>query len=61
VRWLAPRAGGTPKTGLGGQAQIEQRQFIPIPSIWGHFAGGPGTNPEDVKTIDLHLKELLAS
>lgn len=23
-----------------------------IPSIWGHFAGGPGTNPDDVRYID---------
>jgi len=34
---------------------------IPVPSIWGHFAGGPGTNPDDVKFIDNTLKELLRS
>ncbi len=33
----------------------------PIPSIWGHFAGGPGTNPDDVKFVDTALKELLRS
>lgn len=33
----------------------------PVPSIWGHFAGGPGTNPVDVQFIDKSLKELLAS
>ncbi len=27
-------------------------KLIPMPSIWGHFAGGPGTNPEDVKFLD---------
>ena len=32
-----------------------------INSIWGHFAGGPGTSPADVKTLDDLLKELLAS
>lgn len=32
----------------------------PIPSIWGHFAGG-GANPVDTKFIDDSLKELLAS
>lgn len=32
-----------------------------IPSIWGHFAGGPGTNPVDVTYLDDNLKELLAS
>lgn len=35
--------------------------YRPIPSIWGHFAGGPGTNPVDVKFLDNALKELLAS
>lgn len=30
-----------------------------IPSIWGHWAGGPGTNPADAKFIDDALKELL--
>lgn len=33
----------------------------PIPSVWGHTAGGPGLNPVDVKFIDDALKELLAS
>lgn len=36
-------------------------EYRPIPSIWGHFAGGPGTNPEDVTFIDNALKELLRS
>ena len=35
--------------------------FVPIPSVWGHFAGGPGTNPDDVRFLDGKLKELLAS
>jgi homoserine O-acetyltransferase len=35
-------------------------EFVPVPSIWGHFAGGPGTNPKDVDFIDAKLKELLA-
>jgi homoserine O-acetyltransferase/O-succinyltransferase len=26
-----------------------------------HFAGGPGTNPDDVEFLDGKLKELLAS
>ncbi len=33
----------------------------PIPSVWGHIAGGPGLNPVDVKFIDDALKELLAN
>jgi len=36
-------------------------KFIPFASIWGHFAGGPGTSPEDVKFLDGKLKALLAS
>ena len=27
---------------------------------WGHFAGGPGTSPDDIATLDAALKELLA-
>lgn len=41
-------------------ANMPNAELIPIPSIWGHFAGGPGTNPEDVKFLDAKLKELLA-
>lgn len=41
-------------------AHMPNAQLIPIPSIWGHFAGGPGTNPVDVAFIDARLKELLA-
>jgi homoserine O-acetyltransferase/O-succinyltransferase len=42
-------------------ANMPNAKFIPIPSIWGHFAGGPGTNPVDVAFLDEKLKELLAS
>jgi len=31
--------------------------FHPIPSIWGHWAGGPGTNPDDVQYINNVLLE----
>jgi hypothetical protein len=31
--------------------------MIPFPSIWGHWAGGPGDNKEDVKWLDSKLKE----
>lgn len=34
--------------------------FVPIKSVWGHFAGGPGTSVEDVHFLDSKLKELLA-
>ena len=42
-------------------SKMPNAEFRPIPSIWGHFAGGPGTNPVDVKYLDNCLKELLAS
>lgn len=42
-------------------ANIPNATCVPIPSIWGHFAGGPGTNPVDVRFLDDKLKELLAS
>jgi homoserine O-acetyltransferase len=42
-------------------AHMPNATLIPVPSIWGHFAGGPGTNPADVEFIDNKLKELLAS
>jgi len=35
-------------------------EFVAIPSIWGHFAGG-GINDEDTAFIDKYVKELLAS
>ncbi len=42
-------------------ANMPNAELVPVPSIWGHFAGGPGTNPEDVAFIDGKLKELLAA
>ncbi|KAK9438508.1 homoserine acetyltransferase family protein [Metarhizium brunneum] len=32
---------------------------IPFPSIWGHWAGGPGLNPEDLKWLDNKLRVFL--
>lgn len=42
-------------------AHMPNAQLVPVESVWGHFAGGPGTNPVDVAFIDARLKELLAS
>jgi homoserine O-acetyltransferase len=42
-------------------ANMPNATLVPVPSVWGHFAGGPGTNPKDVDFIDAKLKELLAS
>jgi len=41
-------------------AHMPNAELVTVPSIWGHFAGGPGLNPEDVRFIDGKLKELLA-
>ena len=40
---------------------VPRAELRPIPSIWGHGAGGPGRNPEDSEFIDQALRELLAS
>ncbi|KAH4612012.1 hypothetical protein HBH82_028370 [Parastagonospora nodorum] len=32
-----------------------------FPSIWGHWAGGPGQSTEDVKWLDQQLREFFAS
>ena len=32
-----------------------------VDTPWGHFAGGPGTSPADIKVLDDALKRLLAS
>jgi homoserine O-acetyltransferase len=42
-------------------ALMPNAHLIPIPSIWGHFAGGRGINPADVQFLDDQLKLLLAS
>ncbi|MFL5254769.1 MAG: alpha/beta fold hydrolase [Rhodopila sp.] len=42
-------------------ANMPNAEYIPIKSIWGHFAGGPGLNRDNVMFIDGKLKELLAS
>lgn len=42
-------------------AHMPNAELFPIESVWGHFAGGPGTNPVDVAALDVKLKELLAS
>lgn len=32
-------------------------ECIAFPSIWGHWAGGPGQSTEDVEWLDQKLKE----
>jgi len=39
---------------------MPRAELVTIPSIWGHFAGGPGTNPEDAKFINDKITELLS-
>jgi homoserine O-acetyltransferase/O-succinyltransferase len=40
-------------------ALLRRGRLLPIPSVWGHYAGG-GRAPEDVAFIDRALAELLA-
>jgi homoserine O-acetyltransferase len=40
--------------------QMPDAEYILIPGVWGHFAGG-GLNPADTKFLDNHLKRLLSS
>lgn len=42
-------------------ANMPNAELIPIESVWGHFAGGPGVSPVDVKFLDDKIKELLSS
>lgn len=49
-------------------SEIEVRNMSPgvgtlkvFPSIWGHWAGGPGDSKEDVKWLDEQLREFFAS
>ena len=31
-----------------------------FPSIWGHWAGGPGDSPDDLKWLDHHLRRFFS-
>lgn len=42
-------------------AHMPDATLIPFESVWGHFAGGPGTSPTDVDFLDQKLRELLNS
>jgi homoserine O-acetyltransferase len=39
-------------------AQMPNAEYILMPGVWGHFAGG-GRNPDDTRFLDNHLKRLL--
>ena len=39
---------------------MRRAELRPIPSQWGHIAGAPGLNPEDMTFLDAALAELLA-
>jgi homoserine O-acetyltransferase/O-succinyltransferase len=41
-------------------AQMPNAELRPIPSIWGHRAGNPRTNPEDLTFLQKAVRELLA-
>lgn len=42
-------------------AHMPNAELKVIETYWGHFAGGPDTSPKDIATLDVLLKELLAS
>lgn len=42
-------------------SHMPDARLVVFESVWGHFAGGPGTSPDDVAFLDGKLKELLAS
>ncbi|GAC1631010.1 MAG: alpha/beta fold hydrolase [Vulcanimicrobiaceae bacterium] len=50
-----------PEDSAAEVAHMPNAEYIPIPSIWGHFAGGPGTSPDDVAFVDAKPKALLAA
>ena len=37
----------------------ESLKLVEIPSVWGHRAGNPRDNPEDVAFIDAQVEALL--
>ena len=41
-------------------AHMPNAELRVVNTVWGHFAGGPGTSPADIKVLDEALKELLA-
>ncbi len=42
-------------------AHMPNAELRTVETYWGHFAGGPGTSPDDIAILDAALKELLAS
>lgn len=49
----------TPEDSQYETERMPNAEFRPIPSVWGHFAGG-GINPSDTDFIDRAIGELLA-
>jgi homoserine O-acetyltransferase len=42
-------------------AHMPNAELRTIETVWGHFAGGPGTSPADIAVLDAALRELLES
>jgi homoserine O-acetyltransferase len=40
-------------------SKMPNAEYRPIPSIWGHQAGGAGLNPVDAKFVNAALADLL--
>ncbi|KAJ3213228.1 hypothetical protein HK099_007511 [Clydaea vesicula] len=50
-----------PEDNLAEVKEMPNAKYLPIDSIWGHWAGGPGTNKDDVKFLDKTLKEFFSN
>lgn len=48
-----------PEDNAAEVAAMPNAELLPIPSTWGHFAGGPGLNAADAAFIDGQLRRLL--
>lgn len=50
-----------PEDGVIEVEHMPNAKLHVVQTDWGHFAGGAGTSPEDIKVLDAALVELLAS
>jgi homoserine O-acetyltransferase len=50
-----------PEDSAHAAGKMRNAEIRVIPSIWGHLAGSPMLNPEDVRFVDAALVELLAT
>ena len=51
----------TPEDSEAETAKMPNAEFRPIESIWGHRAGNPSLNPEDMRFLRKAVDDLTAS